>query len=124
MQSYGVQLPVVRVARTRTAITPQLCMLSMLQTEEGQRDAVFACFGSAAQRAQYFEAALKDFLSQCNRIQSDVPSIADLDTQDHNLQKKTMGALLALFRKRVDISDDVVLSIFLKAVGLEFAILA
>ena len=32
--------------------------LRMLETEEGQNNAVFACFGSAAQHAQMFEEAL------------------------------------------------------------------
>ena len=34
--------------------------LEMLKSEEGQLNAVFACFGSAAQHSQYFEAALAD----------------------------------------------------------------
>ena len=36
--------------------------LDMLKSEEGQKNAVFACFGSAAQHAQLLEAALSDFL--------------------------------------------------------------
>jgi hypothetical protein len=89
--------------------------LRMLETHEGQLNAVFACFGSAAQHAQFFEAALKDFLSVCNRINNEAPSMADLDTQAQPLQKKTMGELLMLFRKRVEISDDAVTSVLLAA---------
>ena len=36
--------------------------LKMLEPEEGQNNAVFACFGSAAQHAQMFEEALGNFL--------------------------------------------------------------
>ena len=42
--------------------------LKMLESEEGQLNAVFACFGSAAQRAQLFEQSLSRFLAMYNKI--------------------------------------------------------
>lgn len=41
--------------------------LNMLKTAEGQSNAVFACFGSAAQHCQHFEKALADFLILYNK---------------------------------------------------------
>jgi len=42
--------------------------LETLESEEGQLNAVFACFGSAAQHAQFFEEALGEFLLAYNKI--------------------------------------------------------
>ena len=42
--------------------------LRMLASKEGQINAVFACFGSAAQHSQFFEAALGEFLLVYNKI--------------------------------------------------------
>jgi hypothetical protein len=42
--------------------------LRMLETAEGQSNAVIACFGSAAQHAQLFGQALARFLGVYNRI--------------------------------------------------------
>src|SRR5262245_10449998 len=42
--------------------------LQMLRTRVGQVNAVFACFGSAAQHAQHFEAALAEFLSYYTQL--------------------------------------------------------
>ena len=36
--------------------------LRMLESEEGQSNAVFAIFGSAAQHSQLYESALAEFL--------------------------------------------------------------
>lgn len=73
--------------------------LKMLRPKEGQLDAVFACFGSAAQHAQMFEAELKRFLVAYNKIAN--THIVELRTS-----KKTMGALLTEMRKYVRFDDD------------------
>lgn len=41
--------------------------LKILETEEGQLNAVFACFGSAVQHSQLFEQSLTRFLKMYNR---------------------------------------------------------
>jgi hypothetical protein len=82
--------------------------LRMLESEEGQSNAVFACFGSAAQRAQLFEQALARFLSVYNRIASNTLSIEDFEDCEGKLQKKTMGWLLREMQKYVTLSDPVV----------------
>jgi hypothetical protein len=79
--------------------------LEMLKSEEGQLNAVFACFGAAAQHAQFFEAALGDFLVVYNKICNENLTVQDFDAVGQNLQKKTMGALLTEFKKYVTISD-------------------
>ena len=56
--------------------------LKMLETEEGQLNAVFACFGSAVQHSQLFEQGLTRFLKMYNKIASDSLSIDDLGKKD------------------------------------------
>ena len=56
--------------------------LKMLETKEGQLNAVFACFGSATQHAQLFEQSLSRFLAVYNRIQSDSVSVGDLEEKN------------------------------------------
>ena|SRR5215510_6004284 len=80
--------------------------LEMLKSEEGQLNAVFACFGSAAQHGQFFEAAVGDFLLAYNRVLKKSLTLSDLDALETDLQKKTLGALLGQFRKHVTISED------------------
>ena len=84
--------------------------LEMLNSEEGQLNAVFACFGSAAQHGQLFEAALSEFLLAYNRLLKKSLTLADFEAVETSLHKKTMGALLTDFRKLVEISDDAVSS--------------
>lgn len=74
----------------------------MLETDEGQVNAVFACFGSAAQHAQHFEKALIDFLKVYNELANKNISLESLLTQ---LKKKTMGALLKEFNRFVRIDQ-------------------
>jgi len=80
--------------------------LDMLKSEEGQLNAVFACFGSAAQHAQFFEEALADFLLAYNQACNKSLSVADLEAVDMKLRKKTMGTLLVDFKKYAKISDN------------------
>ena len=82
--------------------------LDMLNSEEGQLNAVFACFGSAAQHGQMFEAALGDFLLAYNRLLNKSLRPADLEGVETSLYKKSMGALLTDFRKHVKINDDAI----------------
>ena len=74
--------------------------LRMLQSGEGQLNAVFACFGSAAQHAQLFEQGLTRFLIMYNKIASDSVSVDDIG------QKMTMGQLLRKVGQHVTISDN------------------
>ncbi len=71
-----------------------------LKTEEGQLNAVFACFGSAVQHSQLFEQGLSRFLTMYNKIASDSVSIDDLG------KKMTMGQLLKKVRQRVTINEN------------------
>lgn len=82
--------------------------LRMLESEEGQSNAVFAIFGSAAQHSQFYESALAEFLIVYNKITNKSLTIQDLGTIKTKLQKKTMGALLYEFRKYVTIDDSTV----------------
>ncbi|HYE76227.1 MAG TPA: hypothetical protein VEF04_22970 [Blastocatellia bacterium] len=77
----------------------------MLKTRVGQINAVFACFGSAAQHAQFFEVALAEFLRDYNKIANEAITLQDLELMDQKLQKKTLGALLKEFSRYVTIKD-------------------
>ena len=74
--------------------------LKMLESEEGQLNAVFACFGSAVQHVQLFEQGLARFLVMYNKITSDSVSVDDIG------QKLTMGQLLERVRQHVTINDN------------------
>lgn len=80
--------------------------LAMLRSPEGQLNAAFACFGSAAQHAQLFEEALVRFLSAYNRISGHAVSLDDLEAYERSLNKKTMGQLLRELSKYVTIEDS------------------
>ena len=80
--------------------------LRMLESEEGQLNAIFACFGSAAQHSQFFEAALGEFLVVYNKIFRKSLTLNDLEAIETRLGKKTMGALLQEFRKYVTIDNS------------------
>ena len=80
----------------------------MLNSEEGQLNAVYACLGSAAQHGQLFEVALSDFLLAYNGLLKKSFKLADLEAVKTSLQKKTMGALLADFKKHLKVSDEAV----------------
>jgi hypothetical protein len=79
--------------------------LEMLKTRVGQINAVFACFGSAAQHAQFFEAALAEFLIDYNKVANEAITLQELELLDQKLQKKTLGALLKKFSQYVTIKD-------------------
>lgn len=74
--------------------------LKMLESEEGQLNAVFACFGSAVQHAQLFEQGLARFLTTYNKISSDPISVEEI------VHKKTMGQLIRRFGKHITVSDE------------------
>jgi hypothetical protein len=77
----------------------------MLKTRVGQINAVFACVGSAAQHAQFFEVALAEFVLDFNKIANEAISLQELEILDQKLQKKTLGALLKEFSRYVTIKD-------------------
>lgn len=74
--------------------------LEMLESKEGQLNAIFACYGSAAQHGQLFEEALLKLiavLNECLGIDSAVPATT----------KKTIGKLLKCFENKfVEEIDD------------------
>ena len=72
----------------------------MLESEEGQVNAVFACCGSAVQRAQLFEYSLTRFLQIYSKIAADTANIDDLG------ERMTMGQLLKKVKQRVAIYSD------------------
>jgi len=86
--------------------------LKMLETAEGQTNAVFACFGSAAQHAQLFEQGLSRFLITYNKLCNDDLSIEKLDAIASGLHKKTMGQLLKKLSQHVTVEDDSVFGEF------------
>ena len=83
--------------------------LKMLESEEGQLNAVFACFGSAAQYAQLFEQSLSRFLTMYNKVALDSVTADDIG------RKMTMGQLLAKVRKYVNFDDDSIERMFTAA---------
>ena len=80
--------------------------LNMLKTEEGQLNAVFACYGSAMQHGQLFEKALLDFLAKYKEWTNTELSPDELSSIKPVLDNKTIGQLLCLFDKRVSIGDN------------------
>ncbi len=73
--------------------------LKMLESEEGQLNAVYACYGSAAQHGQLFEAALRDILVTHQSLVKRLP-------ESSLTKKKTMGQLLTEFRKYIKIRNE------------------
>ena len=70
--------------------------LEMLKTEEGQLNAIFACYGSAAQHGQYFEKALADLILTID---------TRMRNQEVDLSKLTLGQLIAALKGRVNVED-------------------
>jgi hypothetical protein len=79
--------------------------LEMLKTEEGQLNAVFACFGAAAQHAQMFEEALGNFLLAYNHIRPKKMSAEELEELTQNIQARTMGQLLRELKSLVTLNE-------------------
>ena len=76
--------------------------LDMLKTEKGQLDAVFACYGSAMQAAQYLEVSVKDFLDTYN-------GILGKKIDDGRPPKfQTLGAALRTLNQNVTIEDEAI----------------
>jgi|SRR5580658_7318699 hypothetical protein len=86
--------------------------LDMLKTDEGQLNAVFACFGSAAQHAQMFEQGLSKFLIVYNIVTSEGVPLEDLDSLKDELGQKTMGALLGELKKHIAFPEQDVPELF------------
>jgi hypothetical protein len=79
--------------------------LKMLETEEGQNNAVFACFGSAAQHAQMFEEALGNFLLAYTHIRPKKLTAEELEELTQNTHGRTMGQLLRELKSVVKFND-------------------
>jgi len=52
----------------------------MLKTDEGETNAVFSCFGAAAQHAQIFEEGLAKFLVVYNLLAAKAVTLEDLES--------------------------------------------
>ena len=74
--------------------------MKMLESEEGQSNAIFACCGSAVQRAQLFEQSLTRLLQVYSEITADTVGIDDIG------KRMTIGQLLKKVRQRIAISSD------------------
>lgn len=85
---------------------PTAISYDMLKTKEGQLNAVFACFGSAAQHAQHFEVALGAFVLLYNKFTKRNLTLEAFEALDQKLQKQTMGTLLREFKKYVRVNDS------------------
>ena len=74
--------------------------LAMLDNEEGQMNAIFACFGSAAQHGQFYEESLGKLIIAITNLLGDNKSIKDV-------KNRTIGQLLRLLMKSfvTDIDD-------------------
>lgn len=86
--------------------------LKMLESDEGQMNSVFAIFGSAVQNAQFFEAALGNFLLVSNKFRKREMTLQDFEIFDQKLQKKTMGTLLKDLLNMVSVKDERVTDCF------------
>ena len=74
--------------------------LEMLESKEGQLNAIFACYGSAAQHGQLFEEALRKLIAVLNEC-------LGIDSTAAAVQKKTIGELLKIFENKfVEDMDD------------------
>lgn len=80
--------------------------LDMLKTEEGQLNAVFACFGSAAQHAQMFEEALGNFLLAFNHFRTEKMSAEELEQLTRSIHARTMGRLLRDLKSLLTFNEE------------------
>ena len=73
--------------------------LEMLKSEEGQLNAIFACYGSAAQHGQFFEESLERLILALNEWSGS-------NTQKTTGEKMPIGQLLGYFREKFVIKID------------------
>ncbi len=66
--------------------------LGMLESEEGQLNAVFACYGSAAQHGQLFEESITRLILLLNEL-------SGIEPNAEMMEKWTIGRLLAHWQK-------------------------
>ena len=74
----------------------------MLESREGQLNAIFACYGSAVQHAQIFEKSLVDVLIKIESLAKKTSLSASFSSS--NIHKKTMGQLLKILKNNVKFS--------------------
>ena len=65
----------------------------MLKSDEGQLNAVFACYGSAAQHGQFFEESLKKLIVALNELSGS-------EGAAEKMEKWMLGRLLQHFQNR------------------------
>ena len=89
--------------------------LEMLKTTEGQLNAVFACFGSAAQHGQYFEKALGEFIVKIKHVLEPATPAEHIQSAKSQLARKTIGQLLQIMGKHVQPDAQWVTDLLLNA---------
>ena len=67
--------------------------LSMLESKEGQLNAVFACYGSAAQHGQFFEESVARLIVALNKLSGS-------EGRAEEMEKWTLGRLLNHFQEK------------------------
>lgn len=71
--------------------------LRMLKSKEGQLNAIYALYGSAAQQGQLLEKALSDLMIKLREISGHSVSPTNLRATESSSHKKTIGQLLKDF---------------------------
>ena len=86
--------------------------LRMLESEEGQLNAIYALHGSAAQHGQLLEKALSDLVLKLEEILKRPSSAADFQIIEKMRHNKTIGQLLKDLEKKTKNLDEWVNDLF------------
>ncbi len=84
----------------------------MLESEEGQLNAIYALHGSAAQHGQLLEKALSDLVLKLEEILECPSSAADFQVIEKMRHNKTIGQLLKDLEKKTKNLDEWVNDLF------------
>ena len=79
--------------------------LKMLESEEGQLNAIFACYGSAMQHGQLYEQAVDRLIATYLRLTVSNQSESEANIEQRKNKKQTLGQLLRSLFKGVKIND-------------------
>ena len=89
--------------------------LKMLESEEGQLNAVFACYGSAMQHGQLYEQAVDKLLGTYLCLTVSDQSESEASTKQRKNKKQTLGQLLRSLFNGVTINDEDVHKLLMEA---------
>ena len=89
--------------------------VAMLKTEEGQLNAVYACYGSAMKHGQLFEKELSNFLSIHKLLTNEESSPSEIPSTKTNFTKQTIGQLLCTLNQKISIDDAEIYSLLIEA---------